>query len=65
MEQPVLKGISLIEDAILESFCPEDFEIQTEYSREHYGKCKYKDEIECGICWNSRVIEPREAYLTT
>ena len=44
--KPVLQGISLIEDAIIESFCPEDFEIQTEYSKEHYGKCKYKDDME-------------------
>lgn len=65
MEKPVLEGISLIEKAIMESFCPEDFEIKTEYSKEHYGKCKYKDEIECGICWRSAVVEPRMAYLTT
>lgn len=63
--EPVLEGISLIEDAIIESFCPEDFEIQTEYSREHHGKCRYKDDVECRACWRSRVVEPREAYLTT
>lgn len=65
MEKPVLQGISLIEDAIMELYCPEDFEIKTEYSKEHYGKCKYKDDVECRACWRSAVVEPWMAYLTT
>lgn len=65
MEQPVLQGISLIEDAIIELYCPEDFEIQTEYSREHYGKCREKNDIDCTHCWRSKVVEPWMAYLIT